>query len=474
MRRALLALAVFTAVIGAGLYVGLAGAQSTDEAPPLAVVPARPLPNEALLLTGRFSTPSRPVQLQVWDGQAWRPLSASTTDRRGQFSFTERAQGASRRFRVVAPRTTVWSGWLPRRHGEEVTEPVEARTVEPTMTLSFVPSGAVPQSTGAEVVATARFSPPRPGREVVLERKISDTWKAVEAAKQDAAGQTRFVLPEDVLGEVHAYRATARPQQGAAPVSSAEVAGGDASLVWSDEFTGASLDPEKWSHRHLGRQAGSRMCAESASESVRVADGTLRMRVLPKPGAGPSDRCPHGEYLNGHIGTEGKFEVRYGVLAARIKFPRQQGQHGAFWAQPIGEPDPTGWVAGGAEIDIVEYFGDGFNNGAIQHSIYWGGEQNPHKLGGQRDLNHLLPAGEQWSDDFHVFSVEWTPDEYVFRIDGRETMRAERGVSRIPQYLILSLLTSDWELAKLDANQLTEMEVDWVRVWRTRPVDASG
>ena len=48
-----------------------------------------------------------------------------------------------------------------------------------------------------------------------------------------------------------------------------------------------------------------------------------------------------------------------------------------------------------------------------------------------------------------MFSVEWSPGGYVFRIDGRETWRTSAGVSRRPEYLILSLLSSDYELPGL-------------------------
>ena len=54
---------------------------------------------------------------------------------------------------------------------------------------------------------------------------------------------------------------------------------------------------------------------------------------------------------------------------------------------------------------------------------------------------------DTWWDNYHVFSVEWTPTEYVFRIDGRETWRTSEGISHHPQFLILSQLSSDYELA---------------------------
>ena len=58
-----------------------------------------------------------------------------------------------------------------------------------------------------------------------------------------------------------------------------------------------------------------------------VRDGILRLLVKKSP-AGPN------RFLNGHIATQGKFSFTRGVAAARIRFERGKGQHGAFWMQP--------------------------------------------------------------------------------------------------------------------------------------------
>ena len=64
-----------------------------------------------------------------------------------------------------------------------------------------------------------------------------------------------------------------------------------------------------------------------------------------------------------------------------------------------------------------------------------------------------------------MFSVEWTPEAYIFRVDGRETFRQTENISGMPEFLVLSLLSSDWELPDLDKSQIpTDMKVDWVRV----------
>ena len=63
--------------------------------------------------------------------------------------------------------------------------------------------------------------------------------------------------------------------------------------------------------------------------------------------------------------------------------------------------------------------------------------------------------------------MDWTSSGYVFRIDGDITWRSNRAVSKRPEFLILSLLSSDWELPQLDRSTLpADMKVDWVRVWQ--------
>ena len=55
---------------------------------------------------------------------------------------------------------------------------------------------------------------------------------------------------------------------------------------------------------------------------------------------------------------------------------------------------------------------------------------------------------------FHVFSVEWSPDGYVFRVDSKRIFETHEAVSKRQQYLVLSMLSSDWELPKLDRKTL--------------------
>ena len=156
-------------------------------------------------------------------------------------------------------------------------------------------------------------------------------------------------------------------------------------------------------------------------------DGALRLGVQRDP-AYAIDSCTWNNpttgasgtesyYLNAHIGTQGTYSFRYGVAAARVKFQEPRGMHGAFWLQDSGEAEGTI----GAEIDTVEFFGKGYTNGGIASFIY--PSQGEEVGGTQPDAAKALTGPrDNWWDRYHVFSVEWTPEEYVFRIDGVETL----------------------------------------------------
>jgi hypothetical protein len=96
-------------------------------------------------------------------------------------------------------------------------------------------------------------------------------------------------------------------------------------------------------------------------------------------------------------------------------------------------------------------------------------EDGPEKVGGwvEDADSYLTSEDDSWYDEYHVFSVEWTPDEYIFRIDGKETWRTSQGISHQPEYPILSLLSSDYELKNLrkDSDLPQTMQVVWRKFW---------
>ena len=343
---------------------------------------------------------------------------------------------------------------------------------EPTITAELLPpivqAGPEPAAADeADAVVSARLSPAEEGVSLTLEQKAGSRWEEVATAETGGTGTADFVVENDP-------EASYRVSGGGSPASVA----GSWGVGLTDEFAGDELDTTVWGSRgEEYNPDGLRACSKGSPDAVDVSGGVLNLRTMVDPArsgetceATSADGEALGDYayrLNGHIANAQL--VQYGVTAARIKFQREKGQHGSFWLQATtfgGNHEDA--ATGGAEIDIVEYFGDGSDD-RLASFIYYPTPDGMVKEGDwiEEASRFLADQDDDWWKRFHVFALEWTEDEYVVRIDGHEAWRTDQGVSQQPEVLILSLLSSDYELPKLkDEDKLPQtMRVDWVRHW---------
>jgi hypothetical protein len=352
------------------------------------------------------------------------------------------------------------------------------------VTLRMLPplsqAGPTPRSSRkASGVIEVAVSPARPGHLVTLQRHTSHGWRGVAHARQNGRGVVHFVVPPARSGRHPAYRATAAPY-GALPAARSRAKVDPwTKVVFDEEFTGNKLD-DAWDHRiQFYNPWGGRRCSKGSPLAVAVGGGALELSSLPDsrmPATCPvRDPVSHtvGRYpyrLNGHISTQHSFDFQYGVAAARMRFQRDPGAHAAFWLQPRGLLDakPTPW---GAEVDVVEFYGAVGSRSRMVSAVH-----EPTPSGKKIQIGGAVPSpnrflasrSDSWWRNYHVFSVQWTAREYIFRISGHEVWRTDRGVSHHPEFLILSMLSSDFELPSLAADGLQEQSasVDWVKVWQ--------
>lgn len=327
----------------------------------------------------------------------------------------------------------------------------------------------------AKAAVTATIKPKKVGRPVVLEQLQGSKWKKVGKAKQDKAGRANFSAVVSKGGQAVTYRATAMKFKGLKKVSSKPADTAQwLTPTFSDEFSGSTL-ASVWSMRGQDYEPMSkRKCSKGDPKAVKVGGGALRLSVIKDKSA--KGKCTAvsrkqkkkiAYRLNGHVGTSGAFDFKYGVAAARIKMQKEQGQHASFWMQPVGENQPG---SDGHEIDIIEYFGDKHPQGGLTSFIHWYKGKRLIKTGSwiKDSKSFLKNKKDGWSKNYHVFSVQWTPKTIIMRIDGKETWRTSARVSKAQQYLILSLLASDYEALDMPDKKLPQhMYVDWVRVWET-------
>jgi beta-glucanase (GH16 family) len=330
------------------------------------------------------------------------------------------------------------------------------------ITATVLPQLAAPgedteKSTEAEYVVDATIEDAGEGQAVELQVADGDDWNVADSAETDADGRVTLSV-----GEADKLRVVS---EGDTPVGIHLSTEDAPAATWVDEFD--ELDDEAWATRDQG-YTGVRLCSRASDDAAEVEDGVLRLSVLddPKRGDCRVKGKKHAYRLNGHVGSA--YSFKYGHAAARIKFQEMRGQHGAFWLQGFGSRATGPARHTGAEIDVIEYFGDDHPEGGLTSFVYWRPTAKGKTAGGWLDDSGQY--GDDWSSEFHVFSVEWTPKKYVFRIDGQVTHTITQGVSGQPEYPILSLLSSDYELQHLDDDELPQrMDVDWVKVWADPP-----
>jgi beta-glucanase (GH16 family) len=373
--------------------------------------------------------------------------------------------------------TVLLTSVLPASHADagasSAKKPARATSVEATL-ASLPPivapgtSPAAPSSTGSLL---ATFSPAQPGQRVVLEKKVARGWKVVAKATEDQWGSAAFAPGRGT------YRA--RTTSGGRTWATGQVTTSRWTPEFEDTFSGTGLDTTVWNDQRREHESvyAPRTCARVDAAARRVEGGVLHLGVAPDPARvglpcsytsrGAAGTSPY--LLNSQVATEHTRSFRHGIVAARIKPQRAKGMHSGFWMLPQGTTYVDGVPAGGTEIDVMEFFGEtGRSDETIgSHVHYYEPGWDKVSLGDMfPTARRSLGKNRSWWQEFHVFSVEWTPSEYIFRIDGREYYREAKAVSQTPQYLVLSNLTSDYELGELTADELGDSaQVDWVRVF---------
>lgn len=244
-------------------------------------------------------------------------------------------------------------------------------------------------------------------------------------------------------------------------------------LVWSDDFSGNSLDTNAWYYR-----TGERLLSFQKAANVSVTNGLLRID-LRKEDAG------NLHYTAGGIISQRTF--KYGYYEARFRCPKSAGWHTSFWTMKYEHAgditngmDFAQRVASGLgavreqEIDICEQ--DSMNNRSYSAGVIdWSGRDGKKTVGfGRQRFRAPREDVPDFSADFHVWACEFTPTEVKFFLDGKLTHQTD--ATQFPhgdQSVWLTCVGALWgdpvKPKHIDDSALpTYAEFDWVRVY-TKP-----
>lgn len=237
-------------------------------------------------------------------------------------------------------------------------------------------------------------------------------------------------------------------------------------LTMADEFDGAEgtqPDPEIWTYDIGGDGWGNGQLEFDTNRVENVSlDGNGNLRIVAR-----EESYMGNDYTSGRIKTQALFEQKYGRFEARIKLPAGQGIWPAFWM--LGSDfEEIGWPQCG-EIDIMEFRGQ-------QTDLVHGSLHGPGYSGAEPITGSLrLPDGESFTDEFHVFAVDWDPGQIRFWVDSKvyQTVTTAR-VSGLgdwvfdqPFFILLNVAVGGGFVGPVgrDTEFPVEMLVDYVRVY---------
>ncbi len=187
-------------------------------------------------------------------------------------------------------------------------------------------------------------------------------------------------------------------------------------LVWSDEFNspdGSTPDPAKWTYDLGGNGWGNEELEfyTNHPQNAHIQSGNLVITAQKERTSAPSGLTR--EYTSARLKTQTLFSQAYGRFEARIKIPTGRGIWPAFWM--LGDDISTAnWPRCG-EIDIMENIGK--EPDAVHASIHGPPDSASGKPTADLTTKFSLPGDPKLADDFHLYAVEWDPNELRFFID---------------------------------------------------------
>ncbi|MFP4471781.1 MAG: family 16 glycosylhydrolase, partial [Bacteroidales bacterium] len=233
----------------------------------------------------------------------------------------------------------------------------------------------------------------------------------------------------------------------------------DPTLVWAEEFNYTGLpDDTYWNIETGGTGWGNNeLQYYTDSESNLYVDNGMLTITAKEEQVGGRD------YTSARITTQGKFDVKYGRIEARIKLPYGQGLWPAFWM--LGANISTvGWPACG-EIDIMEMVGGTNGDNTCYATIHWDDNGNHAQYG----ESYTLPSGI-FADDYHVFAVEWDAQEIRGYMDDVQYYTVD--ITSLSEFhnnffIILNVAVGgNWPGPPDETTEFDQvMEVDYVRVY---------
>lgn len=220
-------------------------------------------------------------------------------------------------------------------------------------------------------------------------------------------------------------------------------------------------------------------------EMVSVKDGNLVVTSKFENDHACSGSCPQAGRFTGGIETrkiiEGSTDVKgssdemlfsqaFGYFEVRAKFPDADGLWSAFWLQSSNMRKPSAEGVDGTEIDVFESAFRKNETSRMGHALLWNGYGNFGKSSG-----YITNLEQNLYEGYHTYALKWTPEYYVFYIDGVPTWATtDGGVSHVKEFLRLTVEIDAGDesgphgqnIGAFNHETSSEFCVDYIKVWQ--------
>jgi len=229
-------------------------------------------------------------------------------------------------------------------------------------------------------------------------------------------------------------------------------------LTFEDDFTEGTLDTKKWMTNYYW---GDTLLKDTyalpgdkhfytGGKNLEIADSVLKIITRKETTTGKVWNPLQGfltqdfDYTSGLISTGKSFRQKYGKVRAKIRMSQAPVRQ-AMWM--VAEQILP-------HVDVAK-----MEQGKLFYGNFWG---NIAEKGG---VNKKIgkKAAEKYTDDYFIYSIEWTPEKLVWKINNKSVLTQTRGVPSEPMYLVLSAGVTNG----VTEHQLpSKMEIDWVKIYQ--------
>lgn len=227
-------------------------------------------------------------------------------------------------------------------------------------------------------------------------------------------------------------------------------------LVFEDNFDSGKLNTDKWINRYFW---GEMLMGESyalpgekhlfSENNIELNGSTVKLVTKKGKITGKEWNPMFGffpkefDYSSGLISTGKSYRQKYGRIEAKVRIPASAGVTHTFW------------LAGNAMLPQIDIFK--FANNKLFFTTFWGTPTENNGI--NKDVASI--AASTFTKDYFIFTLDWSPDKLVWKINNIEVKTQTVGVPEEPLYLVLSSGKFEEGQASLPA----KLEIDWVRCY---------